>query len=221
MGVAELEEGAQILWIRAQLFFYGDAASEALSTALAEDIAQHWNEPDATVRIGRNTYKVRFDLKGFYTPGLQPEEVYENDNPLFNYFRIEEYAAPDISFVDGLGSNTGYFKLANVLDHSTTAAHEFGHTLGLEHPTHLDIRNMGTPGIMYPRGTITDIHFQYDPAASPGEKGGTLNPIHRQVLQADIDLLQLHRLHFKRPPAIVGDFSSLWHPKHMPPVSHS
>lgn len=82
----------------------------------------------------------------------------------------------NISFVDGLNSNTGYFLLDNLLNGSTTAAHEFGHTLGLDHPHNLDIRGKGVPGIMYPRGTIVDPPYQYDPNAAPGKPGGTMNP---------------------------------------------
>ena len=105
-----------------------------------------------------------------------------------NYFRVEEFSESHISFVDGIGSNTGYFKLDNLLNNSTTAAHEFGHTLGLLHPEHLDIRGKGAPGIMYPRGTIVDPHFQYDPDAEPAATGGTMNPFHRKVLQpAELD----------------------------------
>jgi hypothetical protein len=123
----------------------------------------------------------------------------------------------NISFVDGIGSNTGYFKLDNLLQTSTTAAHEYGHTIGLIHPDNLDIRGKGIPGIMFPRGTICDPQFQYDPAAEPGKPGGTLNPQHRKVLQSDIEDLKLHRLFFnEKNRAIVGEFSSLYHEKHIP-----
>ena len=113
--------------------------------------------------------------------------------------------------------NTGYFKLQNILDNSTTAAHEFGHTLGLDHPHNLDIRGGGTPGIMYPRGTLVDPHFQYYPEVAAGEKGGTLNPFTRKVLQKDIDDLHLDNLEFnENSMAMVGAFSSVWHEKHLP-----
>jgi hypothetical protein len=154
---------------------------------------------------------------GKYDGELRPQTVLENTNPRNNYFRIEEYASGDISFVDEINSNTGYFKLQNILDKSSTAAHEFGHTLGLVHPYDLDIRGKGTPGIMYPRGTLVDPHFQYMPEVAAGQKGGTLNPFTRKVLQKDIDDLRLDDLNYnKNGMAVIGGFSSIWHKKHLP-----
>ena len=143
--------------------------------------------------------------------------IYENTHPRNNYFRVEEYANGNISYVDAINSNTGYFNLDNLLNNSTTAAHEFGHSIGLEHPKLLDIRGKGTPGIMYPRGTLVDPHFQYDPNIPAGEKGGTINPFTRKVLQENIDELHLHRLDFDSAGfAMLGGFTSLWHDKEIP-----
>lgn len=216
MGIAELDKNNFLLTLRAHLFLYGDAASALLADEVAYEIESHWTAALAHVSIKKEMYKVLFKITGKYIPYLKPSDVFENDNPLNNYFRVEEFSQNHISYVDGIGCNTGYFKLDNLHNHSTTAAHEFGHTIGLVHPTELDIRGAGTPGIMYPRGTITDPHFQYDPAAAPATKGGTLNPSYRKVLQQDIDNLQLHKLSFdKNNQAIVGAFSSVWHNKHM------
>jgi len=160
-----------------------------------------------------------FDIEGFYEPALLPETVWYNTNPRNNYFRIEEFSMNHVSSVDGLNCNTGYFKYDNLLNNSTTAAHEYAHTLGLDHPKILDIRSKGQPGIMYPRGTICDPLFQYDINALPLQPGGTLNPFTRKVLQSDIDDLKLHRLPFnKNGFAMIGDFSSIYHQKHLPLV---
>lgn len=220
MGEAELHTITQQLVIHSVFFFYGDAATRDLSIQIANDIGNHWNEPKAKIKIGGNLYDVRFEIDGIYEPGLDPEKVWYNDNPRYNFFRIEEFAAGNISFVDGIGSNTGYFKLDNLIQTSTTAAHEYGHTLGLIHPEILDIRGKSTPGIMYPRGTIVDPEFQYDPNAAPGPgHGGTLNPAHRKVLAGDIEDLKLHKLFFTNGRAVVGDFSSLYHEKHRLPIT--
>lgn len=212
MGEAELQSENNLIIIHSTIYFYGNAANDSLSIQIAHDIANHWNEPHGKAVIKRIICQVVFQTQGIYEPHLTPETIYNNTNPRKNYFRIEEYAHGNISFVDGLGSNTGYFKLDNLLNNSTTAAHEFGHTLGLDHPKYLDIRGQGQPGIMYPRGTLVDPEFQYDPTVPAGVKGGTLNPFTRKVLQSDIDDLKLNKLDFNKTGfAILGDFSSVWH----------
>lgn len=217
MGEVELMPKTNQLYIHSVLFFYGDAASDALSYQIANDIADHWNSAKGQVRIKNTLYHVLFDIEGIWAKSLSPEMVFENTNPRNNYFRVEEFATGNISFVDGVGSNTGYFKLDNLLNNSTTAAHEYGHTIGLEHPEILDIRGKGVPGIMYPRGTIVDAIYQYSPVALPLAPGGTMNPFNRKVLQEDIDNLNLHKLAYNRNGiAVIGNFTNIWHQQHHP-----
>ena len=221
MGEAELNTAHRQIIIRSDFFFYGDAADAALSAAIANDIENHWNEANGITELRQGIFQVLFQIGGYWSPGLTPEAVFENTNCRNNYFRIEAYSEIDISFVDAIGSNTGYFKLDNLFNNSTTAAHEYGHTLGLMHPAVLDIRGEGEPGIMYPRGAIVDPVYQYNPSAAPLEPGGTINPFTRKVQQKDIDNLRLKRLSFnKQGFAMIGDFSSVWHEKHLPGENH-
>ena len=216
MGIVYIND-EDLLVIRSLFYFYGNAATNDLAIQIADDISKYWNEP----RVLIDNRKVIFEIEGFYTPDLTPEAVWYNDDPSKNFFRIEEFSAIDISFVDGIGSNTGYFKLQNLLHTGTTAAHEYGHTIGLEHPSILDIRGTGAPGIMYPRGTIVDAAFQYNPAAPAGvgELGGTMDAAKRKVTEGDIHALQLHRLRLKKGDVkMLGDFSSQYHEAHIPPA---
>ncbi len=217
MGEVEINYNTQQLHVNSNLIFYGFAANAALSYVIANDIANHWNAVQGLAKIKNILFRVYFNIIGIWAEELTPETVFANTDPKNNYFRIEEYAVGNISFVDDIGCNTGYFKLDNLLDNSTTAAHEYGHTLGLVHPEILDIRGKGTPGIMYPRGTIVDAAFQYSPVAAPNAPGGTINPFTRKVFQKDIDDLMLHRLSYnKNNRAVIGNFTSIWHNCHLP-----
>jgi hypothetical protein len=216
MGEAEWIKSESKIFIHSDFYFYGDAASKELADSIALDIANHWNEPSAIIFLRNTPSYVEFVIRGFYEKDMAPENVWFNTNPRNNYFRIEETSPVHVSFVDGIKCNTGYFKLDNLINNSTTAAHEYGHTIGLEHPEVLDIRGQGQPGIMYPRGTICDPVFQYDPAAEPLKPGGTINPYTRKVLQSDIDRLRLHKLDWNDGFAVLGDFSSIYHGKEQP-----
>lgn len=213
MGTAEFLPGNTIL-ISSHIITYGHAADAVTTERIRYEIETMWNEPQGTIVVQNQPCRVLFKITAECKPKITPEEILGNDDPLNNYFRIEWKARGNISFVDGLGCNTGYFQLDNLYEGSTTAAHEYGHTLGLDHPLHLDLRGKGRPGIMYPRGTLVDREFQYNPAAAPGEPGHTMHPMHRRVLQTDIALLKLHRMEFHNHVAVVGNFSSVWHPDH-------
>jgi len=212
MGIVEFNEAENTLLISSIFILYGGAASNELAVKVAGDVQDYWNGPNGVVTFNGRIIQVRFKIDGYYKPYLEPEEVLGNDNPANNYFRIEEQTQMDVSFVDGIGSNTGFFKLANLLQTGSTAAHEYGHTIGLDHPFDIDIRGRGVPGIMYPRGTITNAQYQYNPLGVAGDNtnGGTMNPDHRRVTQQDIDDLQLSRFR-KNRYSVLGDFSSVWH----------
>jgi len=214
MGIVEIDRARKIFFITSHIITYGNAATAALTEQIREEIETMWNEPKGLIEWKARSLTVRFRITSSFVPSITPIEIYQNLDPRNNYFRIEEFAYGNISFVDGLGSNSGYFKLENLYKGSTTAAHEYGHTLGLDHPKQLDIRGEGIPGIMYPRGTLVDPPYQYDPAKPAGVTGGTMHPMYRRVNQKDIEHLKLRKLNFENGVAILGEFTNIYHWNH-------
>lgn len=215
MGEAEINSYKKQLVIHSHLITYGKAADENVTEQIRDEIETMWNEPGAVIHIDSVPTLVSFRITAEIRTDISEPEILQNLDPRNNYFRIEEYALGNISFVDGIGCNTGFFKLENLYRGSTTAAHEYGHTIGLDHPKNLDIRGKGIPGIMYPRGTLVDAAFQYDPAIPAGQKGGTMHPMYRKVLTEDIQHLKIHRLRFRQQKAILGGFSNVYHLPHI------
>jgi len=221
MGSAELDIHHRQLFVFSNIIIYGNAANPGIAEMIRDEIETMWNEPAASLKFvhkdapGNNFwFTVRFKIQAWYNPLIDPLDIYRNLDPKNNYFRIEEFSHNHISFVDGLNCNSGYFKLENLYKGSTTAAHEYGHTIGLNHPDNMDIRGQGVPGIMYPRGTLVDPQFQYDPSKPAGVTGGTMHPMYRKVKLEDIEGLKLDRLAFHHGKAILGDFTNVWHEDH-------
>jgi len=214
MGEAEIVTHQDTIIISSHIITYGDAADENITALIREEIETMWNEPKGMVYINGIQLLVTFSITAALRKNIEMEEIYSNTDAKNNYFRIEEYAYGNISFVDGLGCNSGYFKLENLYAGSTTAAHEYGHTLGLDHPEDIDYRGKGIPGIMFPRGTLVDPEFQYDPSKQPGDVGGTMHPMYRKVFAEDIAALQWERLRFKNSKAIIGNFTNVFHSNH-------
>ena len=193
--------------ITAHFVFFGEASSSLLASQMAQDIQNKWNEPHAKVVIDGTQYSVKFVITGEHRDkgfGLSLEKAFNTD-PTNNYVEVrntvDDGPIKGVSYMTR-GGNEGVFLKSNVEKvGSSTEAHEFGHSLGLwpgtkkGHPEG-NLLGKGQPGIMYPRGTIVDPQYRYNPKAGYNQSGGTLNPEKRKVLQSDIDMLHLDNLYY-------------------------
>ncbi|WP_373513634.1 hypothetical protein [Persicitalea sp.] len=188
-ATAHFDNIQKIVHIQARLVFYGSEATPEVARAVMEEINRMYNEPKAKVKVGEETYQVYFVIEyALLTIEETIRLIARNDDYLNNFIRLEKENIVTRSFMGfGLGDNVGHWIVSDQLGQSTTAAHEFGHGMGLDHPARLDYRGSGSPPpIMAPRGTLVDAEYQWDPAAKAGEVGGTMRPTHRRVTVEEI-----------------------------------
>src|SRR6059058_4937472 len=98
MGEATIDAHQRILIISSHIITYGNAADDVITERIRAEIETMWNEPKAHVVIKGIPYAVSFRITAELRNGIDMMEVYINDDPRNNYFRIEEYAHGNISF---------------------------------------------------------------------------------------------------------------------------
>lgn len=209
MSSLEIDKSNRLIIVYSLFHLYGTYANSYFGNLIKNEIETMWNAANGIVELDDDIYTVQFKVDVVLYDLIAESTITENEHLHNNYIRIEEESKLDISYVDGINSNTGYFIRRN-LEQGTTAAHEFGHLLGLKHPSNLDIRGKGQPSIMYPRGTLVDPEFQYDATTKAGEPGGTINPNCRIVTQETINELNIaHQI--KSQQMFLGGFTNKYH----------
>lgn len=204
MGSSEvcIDHGKNTVTISADYYFYGNYAKSNQVNPCASEINRMFNTGLMVQLNKRGTWKkLVVKVKPYIVTEAQAINLaLNNKNTKNNFVRIDvptKGSRVNIS-EHGLRSNFGYFIVENDLGTSTTCTHEFAHGLGLQHVGEpCDWRGKGVPPIMANRGCFVDKKYQYNPKAKAGKAGGTINPIHRQVLASEISKIKLGDLSFQ------------------------
>ncbi len=188
-GVPTLDKRTRTITITSKLYFYGPNATPELSKAIATGIASQWNGANATYELNGVTYKVQFRI---YYETVSEERALElakdNTDKKNNFIWVGDEPGGNGSrtlqneIEKGYGSNTFKFYIQDDLANSTTPAHEYGHGLGLSHPTEDLTDRTERPDIMVPR------NYPYGPNWSIKTSDGKciVNPNSRRVTEENV-----------------------------------
>src|SRR5215216_502535 len=114
MGEVELDSFEKQLVIHSHIITYGHAATQELTEQIRDEIETMWNEPQGFIQIESIPVSLQFKITAELKSHISDIEIYQNLDPRNNYFRIEEFALGNISFVDGINCNSGFFLLENL-----------------------------------------------------------------------------------------------------------
>ena len=185
-ALVEFDDIGKIIHVSARIIYSGPALTNEIAKAATGEIQRMWNENPTSVAINYEKYKVDFNIQYLLADRIK---ILNTESCGYNFITVLDKSDPgDRSYYEGLGSRKGVFYTSDALGTSTTAAHEFGHGLMLDHNDD-DQRNANVPGIMFARGTLVKSQFQWNPKAEAGAAGGTINPIFRKVRSVDIQAI--------------------------------
>ena len=188
-GIAVINNEADEIVIHSKIYFYGDVTSEEAGF-IASGIVSEWNRNGdyGKVQLNGKTYTVKFKMRYETVTEKRAKEIAaSNTSEENNFVKVHrtKQNLDDRSAFD-LGGNTGVFYLDDNLVDSKTAAHEYGHGLGLDHPLSNDQSGRGRPHIMVPRGSEVGQEYLYDPSKPYNRETNAMNPDTRTVKEKNI-----------------------------------
>lgn len=178
------DETNKTLTVRSHFYFYG-LIDQNLSKDIATEINDVWNARRHQIILNKVSYDLVFKITSSVVDIDEARDISYMSNPMNNFVRIMEKANSSITSSFMIGhTNSGVWLLSNQLGVNKTAAHEYGHSLGLDHPEGDSYE--GIPRIM-----LTQFY------------GRDLNLRDREVLEVDIKELKI-----KSDTNTLGEFKN-------------
>jgi hypothetical protein len=194
-AIIQINEQFKEIKINVHLIFYGDKASTFSKVAIQE-IQSAWTAKEFFFPEGSvyPSYRMKINLTSQTVSEMKAQTLAEDNKDYKNNFiRLDQGEVDKESFVLSNGANSGVWYAAQGIGKSKTAAHEFGHILGLGHLNPNIIKDKATVSIMATKMTeVSDKKFQNLTGNTIFGFKDKLNISFRQV--TDNDLSQLATL---------------------------
>ncbi len=194
-----IDKAKDTITVSSHYYFYGNYAKSIYTRPCVAEINRMFNSSHMMKLRGTDTWrKVIFKVTGSIVSPSQAADLmrHHSTDTRYNFVRIEKHGKASIS-MHSLNGNSGVFKTGDGLGLSTTCAHEYGHGLGIDHPTKAEFSGKGVPPLMAARGAIVERKYQYNPLARPGTSGGTVNPLHRRLNSEELSRANFGALDFR------------------------
>jgi hypothetical protein len=117
------DKATYTITVYADIFIYGNKASEKVAIDISRDVRDAWNAARAKITVNGKSYTVRFAVRGYYTTSPQ-NWITGNWDYKKVFMRVEDHtdaaSGIQISYMDGIGSNSGVFPYS---EHNGRAFH--------------------------------------------------------------------------------------------------
>lgn len=170
-----------------------------------------WNAANGVATVNGKEYKVLFSVTAEVVSeesALSHASANKQLNDFsMNFVRIEDgFSGPAQVYPNAKGTNSIIMSTSHVCDNATTAAHEYGHSLGHTKHEPYGQKIDGQPNIFSSRHNPVDAEYTMDPSQGPTQmtmKDGKIipssvvNPMDtgkREVTQKDINYLNLRNI---------------------------
>ncbi len=227
-GVPVIDDKNKTITIHSKFYFYGGEATEKNAQSFVNNVQSLWGGANGSVSYNGENYKVLFEISHeIVSEDDAKSKMKGNRDAKNNFVRVESTGASHTG--TGTNGSNSFFFGANALEEGkTTAAHEYGHSIGLiGHSGEASPENselyIGQPDIMTTIYTPVEAEYTKDPSKGNSQVSGfdekrinpaTKKPVplinnpldskKRKVTQTNFDNLKIN-------PKVLGQTDNIYY----------